>query len=1087
MSDLLKKILDDLDENMNEINNNNENIDENIDDNMNDNINENIDENINDNINENIDEYIDDELIIGIDLGTTNSSVGIFRNNNFEIIPDEYGNKMVPSFVAYSNISRYIGKDAKNQKDLNSENVFYEVKRLIGKKIDDKNLKNEIKLLSYNIIGDENKNVRLISTINNNKTFTPEEIQASILLKLKNMASNYLKKQITKCVISIPANFNDSQRLATLDASKIAGLECIRMINEPVCASLSYGILQKKLSKNKENIFIVYDYGGGTLDISLMSLENGIFDIMASSGNTNLGGNTFDKRLMSYAIAKFERKYNIEVFGKITSLGMQDLRQSCEQAKKILSTNNKSNIMVKNFYDDKDLFVSINRNEFENICYDLFILSLEPLDNVLNICNLNVDDVDEIIMVGGMSKLPKIRQLIKNKFNKEPNFSVNCEEAIVCGASIQAFMLSHDTDPFSDSITLLNKTSLSLGIETHDDIMDVIIERGTIIPCESYKLYTTNEDNMTSVMIKIYEGERKLTIDNFFIGEFELTNIKPQLRGTHEINVKFEIDVNNIITVTAENMDDNNTNVISVVSNKGRLTKNELENLIEESKELEIKDEIEKNKKLYYYEIHDICNSIIVNLKQIDLKLSDMDKSIISEDIFKIKEWLDDKKYKNIEIDEYENIIKKLRKRYGMLNLKGNKKNLDNLKEANIGDNDNSKLYDDEISDDTKICVFDEYENSKLGITGMSDNDKQEIKDIRQNLMDLCYSIYDIITSGNLNLTDEHTKELKDYIDDTLLWVNVHHECVINEYKIKIDEINEQCNNIFEFYEDINKNVFVKNTIEDEIKNKKDELENLCLVINLMFSNNSFHINTEHEKILHDIINENLIWIMENENNTNDEFYLECSNKIDVLNEQCNLIEQQKSGINFDKNTDIFGNSINIICPETTDNNVMGTSLIDIIKQKQYAIIDNLLNDNNNTNIDNNIDNIYDTIDNIDDINDIDNFDDVDNVDDVDNNVDNNVNDIIDDNIDNIDNVDNVDNVDNIDNFDNVDNVNNVNNVDDINVIDNVNDINDIDNVDDVDNVDDINDIDNVDIDDNVDNLDNIDNVNNVDDIIDFE
>jgi len=428
------------------------------------------------------------EYIVGIDLGTTNSCVAIWRNNDVEIIPDEYGNKTIPSYVAYTNVNRYVGIDAKNQSELNPENVFYEVKRLIGRKYDDPMVNKERRFLSYDI-DESNRNIKLVSKIKNNELFTPEEIQAAILMKLKNMASTYLKTPVTKAIITIPANFNDGQRQATKDAAMIAGIDCLRFINEPTAAGLAYGLMQR--SDSKEMKVIVYDFGGGTLDVTLLNIENGIFEVIASTGNMRLGGSDFDNRLMMYSISKFSKQgYIIEDVKKnLSRMSLQRLRHSCEQAKKILSTNNKTHITVQDFYDGKDLFYEITRYDYEKICYDLFLLGIKPIHDILRECNITTSDINDIIFVGGMTRTPKVKQLIKDIFDKEPNCTINPDEAIATGAAIQAYLITNQNDPFSKSIILLDVISLSLGVEVMGGIMDVLVHRNSIIPIEKQKIY----------------------------------------------------------------------------------------------------------------------------------------------------------------------------------------------------------------------------------------------------------------------------------------------------------------------------------------------------------------------------------------------------------------------------------------------------------------------------------------------------------------------------------------------------------------------------------------------------------------------
>lgn len=909
-----------------------------------------------------------DEIIIGIDLGTSNTCCGVWRNENLEIIPDERGNRTIPSIVAYTNVSRYIGLDAKNQKELNPANVFYESKRVIGRKIDDPLVKREKDLFSYTIEGDEIGNIVFVSDLQNKKTFTPEEISAAILTKVKQMATDYLRQKVSKCVITIPAMFNDGQRQATKDAAKIAGLECVRIINEPTAAALAYGLLQRTQKTNvsdEENkkTVIVYDFGGGTLDVSLLEIQDGIFEVLSSCGNTRIGGSDFDNRLMDYCINKFKRQNNIREITQINSLSLQKLRTSCEQAKKILSSSMKTTIAVKNFMNEKDLIVQITRNDFEKICMDLFLVCLKPIEDTLKKCDLTTDDIDEIILVGGMTRMPKIRDLIKSKFNgKNPNCSINPEEAVAAGASIQGFLLSHRNDPFSEAVTLLDTTSLSLGVETVGGVMDVLIDRGTVIPAVENKLYSTDTDYVESVVIKIYEGERSLTKDNFFVGEFELFGIEPQIRGIPEIDVTFNVDINGIITVTAENTKTNDKTGIVVTSNKGRLTAEQLNELIEEAKELEFKDALEKRKKYMHYELDDFCYNILMNIKNKEFKLSNKDKEIIVNDITKVVNWLKEKSYDEREDEEYEKITETIKKQYGVLILKGNLEStvVKERCEKNEGtslygnDSDNS---DDSDNDDKYDMIITKMEDEELGFKGLSEPEKAELKELRQAINDLCYSIIEIMSSGNMKISKEHTDELKYYIDDSLLWLHVHNKPTRAEYKMKIDEINEQCDKIFNHYKKEESELFEKNELISSNKNKRDELENLCLVLKLMLNDGAFPINKNILNQFEEKINQTIEWINTNDDNNdkNEEEYMkECEDKIIEVNNLCEDIHQKMQGINFDENRDIFGETRTILKDYTETNanesdseDECGTNVIDILRKKQESLIDELLDQEN--------------------------------------------------------------------------------------------------------------------------------------------
>jgi len=901
------------------------------------------------NSDDNSEQYIS-EPIIGIDLGTTNTCVAIWRDGNLEVIPDEYGNRTIPSFVAYTNINRYVGLDAKNQKDINPTNVFYEVKRLIGRKYDDPIIENEREFFSYKIGAGENNNIVLLPELKNNRPITPEEISSAILHKAKLMANNYLKKKITKCVITIPAYFNDGQRQATRDAASIAGLECLRIINEPTSAALAYGLLKRtKTHDDQENkkTIMVYDFGGGTLDISLLNIENGTFEVCGGGGNTRMGGSDFDNRLMSYSIQKFKKNNNIKELNEISSLSLQKLRLSCEQAKKILSNYMKTQIAVKNFHNNIDLFIPITRVEFEKICMDLFLICMKPVDDVLRKCELSIENIDEVILVGGMTRIPKIRELLKMKFRKDPNCTINPDEAVAAGAAIQGYLLSHRTDPFSEAVTILDSTTLSLGVETIGGVMDIIIGRGTIIPTSESRTYSTDQDYVDSVLIKIFEGERTLTKDNFFVGEFELSGLEKKPRGIHEIEVTFNIDTNGIITVSAENKKTNDKSSLTITSHKGRLTIEQIESLIEESKELECRDQLEKRKKVLHYEIDDFCNNTLINLSNNDLKLTEESKQLVLNDINKVLSWLKEKRYDEREEEEYDMISTNLKKQYGVLILKSTFED-QNVK-AHTTESQATTIYEDEESEETIKQTFEKLEEGDF--LGMTDSEKTELKELKQALSDLCYSIFDILSSDNIKLSKDHISELRDYIDDSLLWLCVHEKPSKLEYKMKIDDINKTCNQVFDHYIQENKAVFKQDEFIDSMKNKRDELENLCYVLYELINENAFPIKKE---LLDKLDLENTLrWIYENDSQENkEEFYEKCNSRLQVMNEYCNELHQKMQGINIDSVKDSLNEQRNVVLTgyiedeklnlEQSENS--GTDIITIIRKRQQMELNNMIN-----------------------------------------------------------------------------------------------------------------------------------------------
>jgi len=888
------------------------------------------------------DEHI--EYIIGIDLGTTNSCCSVFKDNQIIIIPDERNNKYIPSYVGYTNTNKYIGIDAKNQSIINSDNVYYEVKRLIGLKYSNDMVQKEKQFLSYKYMSDDNDNIRLLSTLGytGTKTFSPEEISAQVLLKMKQMASNYLKTKINKAVITIPARFTDAQRQATYDAASIAGLEVVRMINEPTAAAIAYGMANKKIEKDESINVIVYDFGGGTLDVSVVEItvdENGenIFTVLGSAGNTHLGGADFDNKLLGFAINKFKQKYKLENLLNIESLSIQKLKQQCENAKKILSTKTKTQIYVENFYDDKDLLFTLTRSDLEIICGDLLLICLKPIDDVLDSINLSIDDINEIILVGGMTRMPSIINRIEMKFKKKPCLSLNPDEAIAIGAGYQGAYLSGNVNPFTENMILIDIIPLSMGVETVGGVMDILIERNTPIPYSITRTYTTDSDYETSVIIKIFEGERTLTVDNIFVGEFELTGIESAPRGIAKIDVTFAIDLNGIVTVSAIDTKSNEKSSIIVNSNKGRLSKQDILKLIEEAKELEIRDEIERRKKMMHYECDDICTNIINNLKSPHFKLSESNKESIKNDITLVLEWLKQKKYYERSDEELEVTLENLKKRYGTLIVRGvlekdiSVGGLDNNNGTNIYTNENDE--NNNIDDDNKIIdLVDLAENDNT--VKLTEEEKEELKILRKELFDLCYSIFDIINNNGFVIEQTHKNELKDFVDDALLWAHVHDKPTRIDYKKKIDEINDACDKILKEYND--KKIFA----ESELNNckPKAELENLSVILKMLIEENKTMLK-ENNKIKLDKYLEDIFNILYNDEDNSDEFY---KNKMDELNNYCEEIYKEINKI------DLSVNILNMSNKILNNDDCNGTDIETLLKIRQEEELQKIMNNYEN-------------------------------------------------------------------------------------------------------------------------------------------
>ena len=810
-------------------------------------INSDINADINPDMNKNTD------IIAGIDLGTTNSCIAIWRNQNLEIIPDEFGNRTIPSIVSFTNFTNYYGIEAKNQLHLNPENTFYEVKRLIGRKIDDPVVQTEIPLLSYKIINDDSNNIRLKANLSQRREiFSPEEISSFILIKLKTMAEAYLKSKIEKVVISVPAYFNDSQREATKDAATIAGLQCVRIINEPTASALAYGLEKISINRGKDINVMVYDLGGGTLDVSILNIADGMFQVLASTGNTHLGGADFDNRLVTFCINEFCKRNKLANIDTLNPISTQKLRKSCENAKKILSVTSQAIIAVKDFFDEKNLYVTITRNQFEEISQDLFILCLKPAEDALRSSELGKDDIDEIILVGGGTRMPLVRQNLSRFFpGKKINNTINPDEVVAAGAAIQGFILANGNDPFSENVVLLDIIPLSLGLETIGGIMDVIIPLNSVIPVKRKKKFSTDSDFVTSVKIKIFEGERKMTKDNIFIGEFELCGIESAPRGIPEIEICFSIDINGIISVTAEDLkNNNNKNCITITGNKSRLKPEEIKKLIEEAKEMESKDKLEREKKQLYYEIDDLCSNILININNEEFKLKETDKDIIRKDVEKIMAFLKEKDYLERTTQDYNDILLKIKKKYGTLILK-NTNELENVKPINKNQ-EGTTIYSNDDEEINQEIFFIDNE-----IKGVEDEElKKELKELRENLIHTCYSIFDILTSKSLMISKQDNSFLKDFIDDILLWVHVKEKIDKEEYIQKIVEVNNLCNEVVSKYPD-------NNLFENKEAITRNELEQLCYTIMSSILSNMFSAGEAEINLLKNRVNETLEWLLE--------------------------------------------------------------------------------------------------------------------------------------------------------------------------------------------------------------------------------